>query len=429
MAGWKRRDHCLDTSIPRSRRPQPFIASYRGVTLPAWKWITKSSTRYPFRDGSLDRPCPDRPCRGALGASAISGAFRSLRKSLHYHTFSSGETLLAFTTREDVNSEIDDRTGVFARARRDGAFTSVFAESGILVRPLDDVDLGRVQDLRSVVRWSADPRAFDLLRGSRDARWTVAEAPNGSLAGMVGAVPLGAVGVLCHLAVHHDYRGLGLGAGLSSWAIAYLRSRGARLIRLYSTRRAEGLYLSLGFELVAPRTVYRLEETPRGMLRRERTGGHRVETMLLGDLPEVYGADRWSYRADRSALIFAALRLYPGGGLVARDASGRVKGFLVRSSSPGATRIGPFLAATPDVARQLLSRALCDGGRGRDCAGTPFEVIVTGAGESPAHDLFEEFGFRDRADRLRMELGEAPTLRPASSGGLTDYGTTPYLAT
>ena len=333
--------------------------------------------------------------------------------------------MLTFTAKEHVGGESDDRTGGLADVRRDRAFASAFAESGILLRPLDDLDLGRVRDLRSVVRWSADPRAFDLLRGSRDARWTVAEAPDGSLAGMVGAVPLGAVGVLCHLAVHHDFRGLGLGADLISWAVAYLRSRGARLIRLYSTRRAEGLYVSLGFALVASRTVYRLEETPRGNLRREWTVGHRVETMLLRDLPEVYGADRWSYGADRSALIFAALRLHPGGGLVARDASGRVKGFLVQSSSPGAIRIGPFLAATPNVARQLLSRVLCDGER----AGIPFEATVTGAAESPAHDLFEEFGFEGHADRLRMELGKAPALRPASSGGLTHYGTTPYLAT
>ncbi|MGI8911449.1 MAG: GNAT family N-acetyltransferase [Rubrobacteraceae bacterium] len=318
------------------------------------------------------------------------------------------------TTREDVDSENSVRAGV----RRDSALS----DAGLLVRPLDEVDLGSVRDLRSVVQWSADPRAFDLLRGARDARWTVAEAPDGSLAGMVGAVPLGEVGILCHLAVHDDYRGLGLGGALSSWAVAYLRSRGARLVRLYSTRRAEGLYASMGFKPIGPRTVYRLEEAPRRGFQKEQYGGHRVETMLLGDLPEVYGVDRWSYGADRSALIFAALRLHPGGGLVARDASGRVKGYLVRSSSPRATRIGPFLASTQDVARLLLSRALRDG------AGKPVEGIVPSPEVSPAHGLLREFGFLGRPDRLRMELGETISLRQASPG-LVHYGTTPYLAT
>ncbi len=329
--------------------------------------------------------------------------------------------MLALTTSEDVDSENSVRAGV----RRDGTLSS----AGILIRSLDEMDLGSVRELRSVVRWSADPRAFDLLRGSRDARWTVAEAPDGSLAGMVGAVPLGEVGILCHLAVHDDYRGLGLGGALSAWAVAYLRSRGARLVRLYSTRRAEGLYALMGFEPVAPRTVYRLEEAPRRGFQKEQYGGHRVETMLLGDLPEVYGVDRWSYGADRSALIFAALRLHPGGGLVARDASGRVKGYLVRSSSPRSTRIGPFLASTPDVARLLLSHALRSGGRDSklDGMGKPLEVIVSGPEGSPAHDLLREFGFVGSPDRLRMELGEAPIL-PASNG-LVHYGTTPYLAT
>ena len=66
--------------------------------------------------------------------------------------------------------------------------------SGVRMRPMDDVDLERVQELRSVVRWAADPRAFDLLRGMREARWAVAEASDGSLAGMVGAVPSGGSG-------------------------------------------------------------------------------------------------------------------------------------------------------------------------------------------------------------------------------------------
>ena len=76
--------------------------------------------------------------------------------------------------------------------------------SGVRMRPMGDVDLERVRELRSEVRWAADPRAFDLLRGMREARWAVAEASDGALAGMVGAVPLGRIGVLCHHAVRDD---------------------------------------------------------------------------------------------------------------------------------------------------------------------------------------------------------------------------------
>src|SRR5215208_3505082 len=176
--------------------------------------------------------------------------------------------------------------------------------SGVRIRPMDEVDLGRVRDLRSAVRWAADPWAFDLLRGMRDARWAVAEATDGSLAGMVGAVPLGRIGILCHLAVRGDHRKMGLGARLSSWAVLYLRSRGAEVVRLYSTRRAEGLYRSMGFKAGAPRTIYRLDETAFTGARDE-GDGHRVGTLSFGDLPELYGVDHWSYRADRSALIFA----------------------------------------------------------------------------------------------------------------------------
>jgi GNAT superfamily N-acetyltransferase len=326
--------------------------------------------------------------------------------------------LLAFKKREEVKMGTTAPRGVAAGSVR--AEMEYFAGSGVRIRRMGDLDLRRVLELRSVVRWSADPNAFDLVRGMRDARWAVAEAPDGALAGMVGAVPLGRIGILCHLAVRDDYRKIGLGARLSSWAVLYLRSRGARVIRLHSTREAEGLYLSLGFRPGAARTVYRLEEAPKTLRLREGADGHRVETLLLGDLPELCGVDHWSYGADRSALILAILRLHPGGGLVARDSSGCIKGYLVRSTSARTIRIGPFLASTPGVARLLLARAM--GATG----GSPVEVTVPSAAESKVHDLLLEFCFEGSRDRLQMELGEESCAHPE---GLVHYGTTPYLAT
>jgi GNAT superfamily N-acetyltransferase len=320
--------------------------------------------------------------------------------------------LLTFTTREDT--EVDN-----AIARN---VLEVLAEtdSGVRVRQMDDADLERIMELRSVVRWAADPRAFDLLRGVRGARWAVAEAPDGALTGMVGAVPLGDIGILCHLAVHDGYRGSGLGALLSSWAVAYLRSRGAKTVRLYSTRKAEGLYRSLGFEEVAPRTVYRLGEGHRRLRVPNQVNGHSVETLTFGDLPELYGVDQWSYGADRSALLFATLRLHPGRGLVARDSSGRIKGYLIRSALGRTTRIGPFLASSPEVARFLLTHALSATG------GAPVQVTLPGPAEPHAHSLLQEFGLEGTQDRIGMELGRT---RADCLAGLVHYGTTPYLAT
>lgn len=316
-----------------------------------------------------------------------------------------------FTKKEDL--EVDE---ISARSElRDVAWP----DPGVRIRQMDDADLGRVLDLRSVVRWSADPRAFGLLRGVRDARWAVAEAPGAVLAGMVGAVPLGGIGVLCHLAVRDGYRGLGLGAALSSWAVAYLKSRGAKTVRLYSTRQAEGLYRSLGFRASAARTIYRLEGASPGPGPPRRTDGYDVGTLTFADLPELYGVDRWGYGADRSHLIFATLRLHPGKGLVARDSSGGIKGYLVRSAGDDAVHLGPFVAATPNVARLLLARALGETGP------SPVRVIVPGPEEGPAHAVLREFGFKGRKDRLLMELG-GPDDPPS---GLVHYGTTPYLAT
>lgn len=314
-----------------------------------------------------------------------------------------------FTAKEDV--EVDETN---ARA----GFGNVTGPN-VRIRQMDDADLDRILRLRSVVRWSADPRAFELLRGVRDARWFVAETSGGSLVGMVGAVPLGNIGILCHLAVHDGHRRLGLGARLSSRAVAYLKSRGAGTVRLYATRQAEGLYRSLGFRASAARTIYRLDGPRAEIHAPEEPGDDRVDTLAFADLPELYGVDCWSYGADRSHLIFATLRLHPGEGLVARDSSGGIKGYIIRSAGPDVMRLGPFVAADPDVARLLLVRAL------KETGPSPVRVIVPGPETSPAHGLLREFGFQGRKDRLRMELG-GTTNRP---DGLDHYGTTPYLAT
>lgn len=56
------------------------------------------------------------------------------------------------------------------------------------------------------------------------------------------------------------------------------------------------------------------------------------------------------------ALILAALKRHPGWRIVVRDASGRIKGYFVRSVSETGIRIGPFMASEPEVARVLRPR-------------------------------------------------------------------------
>jgi hypothetical protein len=153
----------------------------------------------------------------------------------------------------------------------------------------------------------------------------------------------------------------------------------------------------------------------------------RVSSLVSRDVPELYGVDRWFFGADRSTLILDTLRLHPGWGLVARDASGWIKGYLIRSTSGGGTRVGPFMAANSDVDRALLTRALDKRSKPRALPVSledAYAEIVVPVKEGPAHSLFDELGFVGREDRPRMELGEAPHVE-----GLQTYGTTSYLAT
>lgn len=322
---------------------------------------------------------------------------------------------------------MDRMDGGYASAERE----AIEGETEIRIGVMSDTDLGRVRELRGAVGWPADPLAFDLLRGVRDARWAVAEGP-GALAGMVGVVPLGGVGIVFHLAVREEMRGLGIGRTLSSWAVAYLRSRGVGTVRLYSTLGAEGLYRGMGFVPVGRRAVYRIE----GRAKRWETaevrgdGRYSVTPLTFGEVPELRGADYWAYGGDRSALILATLRLHRGGGWLARDASGRIKGYLIEARSDPTIRFGPLAAATPDVAQILLSTALARHESERAVVSAALTVPApTGDAEPSAHTLLEGLGFSGHPDRLCMELRTTENGVGISGTGLTLYGTTPYLAT
>ncbi len=74
--------------------------------------------------------------------------------------------MLVFTAREDT--EVDRAVA------RNGLRAFAGTDSGVRVRQMGGADADCILELRSAVRWPADPGAFDLLRGGRGARWAVA---------------------------------------------------------------------------------------------------------------------------------------------------------------------------------------------------------------------------------------------------------------
>lgn len=158
------------------------------------------------------------------------------------------------------------------------------------------------------------------------------------------------------------------------------------------------------------RILYRRGEKLEGLLAVGEK--YRVVPLKARDLPELYVADRWSFGGDRSALLAAILWRHPGSGLVAKDAAGRMAGYLLRSSG----RLVPWMASTPEAARALLGHELAHG------VGQRVEVMT--AGSVLVHELLLGLGFTGVPDRLRMELGTCSEVV-----GFETYGLSPYLAT
>jgi hypothetical protein len=194
------------------------------------------------------------------------------------------------------------------------------------------------------------------------------------------------------------------------------------MVGLYSTRQAEGLYLPLGFRPAAPRTAY----SPRGGCTawsaggREEADGHRVEALSFGDLPELYGVDRWS-SGGPVAPNLRHLEIASG--------SGPRRPGLVRADKrvPGAQLLGrcdlhralrglePRRGPPPPRLRSRRARRIVRGGhRAR-------------SSRNPDARFAPRIRLQGSQDHLRMELGEGSGGR--LSGLLEQYRTTPYPAT
>jgi ribosomal-protein-alanine N-acetyltransferase len=142
------------------------------------------------------------------------------------------------------------------------------------VRPMQIEDLEQVQSIDQIsfsTPWPENAYRFELLENRRAMSW-VAElgGESGGFSGELPSKPLVVVGVvvvwfivdevhIATLAVHPDYRGLGIGCQLVAEALRSGIQKGAVLATLEVRENnlpAQALYRHFGFEVVGRRLRY-----------------------------------------------------------------------------------------------------------------------------------------------------------------------------
>ena len=216
------------------------------------------------------------------------------------------------------------------------------------------------------------------------------------IVGTVGAVRYPTFAHVGFMAVHPDYQHQGLGRRLMEFILENLGKHAVPMVTLDASKSGHPLYLKLGFEEQGWVHTYQAQRTGLPL-----SVGTPVHKITENDLPELASFDAPIFADDRRKVFEALLALHPERGFIARDAGGRLTGYLFAVQN----RIGPWVVAEPSAAEHLLTAALS-----LEYQSNPMVVVPL---ECPAaSDLLLKNGFTQIRSGWHMALnGRHPSAR------------------
>ncbi len=236
--------------------------------------------------------------------------------------------------------------------------------------------------------------------------WVADDA--GQIVGTVGAVDYGRLAYIALMTVEPSRQGRGLGRRLMEHALAWVGQRGCRAVLLDATEKGARLYETMDFvdDAAAYEFVCDRRMAPSA------AHGFRVELAATGDLPAIVAFDAPFFGANREKLFAALWPAFGERALVARDASGRLAGYLFARDSV----LGPWAAGSSEAAEDLLVAALELSHR------QPPRVMLPRS-NTRAIELLSRHGFVEhRRLRHMRKGGTAPPGEPQALFGQASFG-------
>jgi ribosomal protein S18 acetylase RimI-like enzyme len=256
------------------------------------------------------------------------------------------------------------------------------------IRAMTPADISTGMRLKDAAGWNQTKEDWVRFLEASPEGCFVAEW-NGEVAGTVTTITyenrFAWIGMVL---VHPELRGRGIGTALLVRAIDYLDAQRIPCAKLDATPQGRLLYERLGFQV-----EYHLE---RHILRREPGRGAAPDS--AEDVEAVLATDRDIFGADRSALLRSIANAAPEFVTVARQ-GGSLDGYALGRRGSRADHLGPWVARTEPVARDVLENfLLCSR---RDV------VFVDVVKDNPwAPGLLVEKGFTFSRALTRMYRGE-----------------------
>ena len=236
--------------------------------------------------------------------------------------------------------------------------------------------------------WDATAGTFETLL-AHDPGGCFIAMRDGEPAGMVTTTRYADSAWIGNVIVPPRFRKESIGTKLMQHAVRYLEDQQVRCIRLEADPLGVNIYRRLGFqdEYESPR--FRNDQP----LFRET---QHSAPLTDRDLPAVFELDRRLFGDDRSRLLAFLFQQRMAAHRVPR--AGRIAGYAFLQDSRHGYRLGPWIAESAEMARELLSIA------GIGLPARPVIVAVPGVNRQ-GMQLLAAYGFRQTPSSLRMLRG------------------------
>jgi ribosomal protein S18 acetylase RimI-like enzyme len=217
---------------------------------------------------------------------------------------------------------------------------------------------------------------------------------DGKYVGHVFSISYGHLGWIGLLRVDPKHRNRGIGSELTRKAISYLRSKGAKTVKLEAVQEAVNLYRRLGFkeEFDSLRLKALVQIVPLIEYTSILTPSARVEIRPMNneDIPSIAVLDSIYFGASRIKVLNTLFQDFPHLCFVA-VARDRLLGYaMCRKSASGIYRIAPWVCdpESPKVAEKLLVACL------RSVGENSIAMLGIPAVNDQAVEIAKKFGFQ-----------------------------------
>ncbi|MBD3190918.1 MAG: GNAT family N-acetyltransferase [Candidatus Heimdallarchaeota archaeon] len=272
-------------------------------------------------------------------------------------------------------------------------------------------DLHKIFSLIETTGWGesfADiKRAFDISPGG--FLLLINEQTN-ELIGVAWIVSYGEIGFIGMVVVESKYRGKRIGQGIMEEAVALLKSKGCKTIKLDAVQKATSLYKRVGFkeELRSLRFYKEIKDQEKliGQMDqkiKDQNSFKLVFNIKEHDIAPILQMDQTIFSGNRESLLIALWREYPDFSFIAQTKEGELAGYLFGTYQMGILKLRAGVAKDTPTITHLLKAAITVASERDD-----FQKISIGLPEinNEAIDILHELGFSQGNYSLRMFWGK-----------------------